>query len=236
MIRAAYVFVAVLALSACSGNGGNDPLDAGPGDAGTLDGGTHCFVLDAGSCTTQAQCFHAAGESAGSTHIYACAASGNCERQGSNKAGSCYANVPTTQARITLASDFGSPGSIHSFQMRAFYPSRVDGSPVTCADVLGSTDYLDDGGSSLDADGTFNLEAMQAAAPNCSAGQGCLYLANVNLVAGTSPVVLVQAYTGTPDVTGTHSHGSRLGEGCATVAVTEMTSPAQQIPVTISPN
>jgi len=236
MIRAACVLLAAFSLAACSGGGG-DPIDAGSGDAGAPDGGgAHCFVLDVG-CTTQAQCIHAAGESAGSIHVYTCGPSGACEKQGNNQPGTCYPDEPTAQARITLAPGFGSPNSIGAFEIRAFYPSRVDGSAVHCADVLGSTPYLDDGGSSLDADPTLNVEALLASAPNCTAGQGCLFLANVNLVSGTSPVVLVQAYTGRPDTTRTHALGAVLGEGCAeATTITAMPTSAQQIAVTISPN
>ena len=220
-LRAALV-VAMAAAVGCSGSG---PGGTGTSDAGAEDGG-HCFVRDAG-CAAQSDC----GESRDAVHVYTCE-SGRCARQAGFNAG-CIAKTVLPQVQISLK-DWGTnkPGS---FEIRAYYPKRVDGSAVTCADIAGSADFPD-GGSPLDVDATLNIQNVTSTQATCTSGQTCTYLANLTLVPQTAPVILVQAYTGGRDITGTHATGIQLGDGCTEgTEITEGSGAPQSLPVAVSP-
>ncbi|MBS2029133.1 MAG: hypothetical protein JST54_14615 [Deltaproteobacteria bacterium] len=215
-------------LVGCSGSsGGTDGggnIDAG----GNTDAGHACRSLDAG-CATQADC----GETSDSLHVYTCGATGRCERQASFNA-SCFADVAQIQIQVTTGPGFNQ-GAIKSFEIRTFYPNRVDGSPLACNDVQVSPDFPD-GGSPLDVDGTLNVEEIfNSTATSCGGGT-CTYLTNTSAVPGSTPVVLVQAYSGPHDSSGQHATGIQLGVGCSTATITEQATPLQTIDVTVNPD
>ena len=215
---------------ACSGSSGD--TDGGSVDAGnTTDAGHTCTGVDAG-CAVQADCFGPAGEDVDTLHVYTCGTSGLCQRQASFATG-CVADVAEIQVQVDKAPSFAA--NVGSFEIRSLYPYRVDGTSIACADVLNSPDFPD-GGSPLDVDTTLNVQHVVAARATCNTGGACTYLTNVSAVPGSAPVVLVQAYSGSPDITGTHATGIQLGVGCSTANITEQASPLQTIDITVNPD
>jgi hypothetical protein len=224
-VRAALLLVVALA-AGCSGGG--DPADAGSVDAGSSsDAGHTCFERDAGACTAQASCITTDSEA--STHVYACLA-GFCAVQGHFGATGCQYEEPTVLVQVAKSPAMAaSPGSI---ELRAFYPTNVDGTALSCADLLGASDFPD-GGSPLDVNPNFNVQSVGAYAASCAAGSGCVYVLSTNLVGGTAPLLLAQAYTGGRDVTGVHALGAKLGEGC--VVADTVTESNQTFNLTVAP-
>lgn len=221
-VRAA-ALLAILGLFGCSGSGNGGSTggsSGGTGDGGS-DAGQSCFVLDAG-CADQAACSSGDG-----VQVYACK-SGRCELEAGRLA-ACAFDTPTESVQVTLSSSFGTLP--HSLEVRAYYPFRVDGTAVGCSALLGSADFPD-GGSALDADPTLNAQNIGAYPPSCTSS-GCVYLLTTNLVRGSTPVILVQAYSGNRDTTGNHVTGIRLGEGCT--EGTAVSTDNQTFDVTVSP-
>lgn len=224
------VLGAALFAVGCSGSGSGGTtgggLDAGSRDAGS-DAGQYCAVVDAG-CSSQLDCTVAARLTASGSQPYACV-NGACDHEAGFGA-ACIEDEPFEQVSVILGPAWGT-NLPKSFELRAFYPFHVDGSPVGCADVTGRT--LADGGTTLDGDPTLNVEERGSYPPNCGSTGSCQYVLNTSFVRNSTPVILVQGYSGGQQTDGLHSAGQIMGEGC--VEGTKVTTDSQNFNVTVSP-
>jgi hypothetical protein len=221
ILRAAFVLGVLVALVGCSSASTGNTGGTSSGNTGGTTGGTHCFNLDAG-CSSQSGC----GETRGSIQVYACQ-SGRCALQATRDA-SCTAVEPLVQVQANVDSTISS-ALIASFEVRALYPFRVDGSAVGCADVIHLGDFPD-GGSPLEVDPALQFENIGAYPAN-AAGSSHTFSMNVTLVGQSKPIVLVQAYSG--GNRDNHATGQRIAEGCVDGATAA--SSGQTINVSVSP-